>query len=94
VADWRSLDTTGLVRQPGNEDKELLGDEKQGDFIPTTLRYPDRDGETLGVSYNPNHRWKYLRGMTPDEGILIKWCVSLLVEFSKPLKDVYQRGLY
>ena len=43
------------------------------DVIPTTLRYPDRDGETLSVKYNPNHKWKYVRGLTPDEIILIKW---------------------
>ncbi|KAH9941899.1 uncharacterized protein BXZ73DRAFT_41715 [Epithele typhae] len=42
------------------------------DLIPTTLKYPDRDGETFSVKFNPNHRWKYLRGMTPDEVVLIK----------------------
>jgi len=42
------------------------------DLVPTTLRYPDRDGETLGVKYNPNHKWKYVRGMEPDEFVLIK----------------------
>lgn len=47
------------------------------DLVPTTLKYPDRDGETLSVKYNPNHRWKYLKGMEPDEFVLIKWCVLL-----------------
>lgn len=42
------------------------------DFVPTTLKYPDYDGETMSVKYNPNHKWKYLRGMTPDEFALIK----------------------
>ena len=46
------------------------------DLVPVTLRYPDRNGETFGVSYNPEHKWKYLKGMTPDEFILIKWQVS------------------
>lgn len=45
----------------------------KGDLVPTTLKYPDRDGETFGVSFNENHKWKYLRGMTPDEFLLIKW---------------------
>ena len=45
------------------------------DLVPTILRYPDRDGETLGVKYNPNHRWKYLKGMDPEEFVLIKWYV-------------------
>lgn len=43
------------------------------DLVPTTLKYPDRDGETMGVLHNPAHRWKYLRGMTPEEIVLIKW---------------------
>ena len=47
----------------------------QKDLVPTTLRYPDRDGETLSVRYNPNHKWKYLKGMEPDEFVLIKWYV-------------------
>jgi len=42
------------------------------DLEPTTLKYPDRDGETFGVKYSPEHRWKYLRGMTPEEFVLIK----------------------
>lgn len=43
------------------------------DLVPVTLKYPDRDGETFGVNYNPNHKWKYVRGLTPEEFILIKW---------------------
>ncbi|KAF8965433.1 hypothetical protein BDZ97DRAFT_1812145 [Flammula alnicola] len=42
------------------------------DVFPMALIYPDREGETLGVKYNPNHKWKYLRGMTPEEIVLIK----------------------
>jgi len=42
------------------------------DLIPTTLKYPDRDGETFGVQFSENHRWKYLRGITEDEFLLIK----------------------
>ncbi|KAF8180428.1 hypothetical protein BJ912DRAFT_1033010 [Pholiota molesta] len=42
------------------------------DVIPVTLIYPDREGETLGVKSNKNHKWKYLHGMTPDEVVLIK----------------------
>ncbi|KAG8737200.1 hypothetical protein FRC10_008465 [Ceratobasidium sp. 414] len=47
-----------------------------GDFVPLTLKYPDRDGETLAVKYNSQHQWKYLAGMTPAEFVLIKWWVS------------------
>lgn len=41
-----------------------------------TLRYPDRDGEVSAVKFSPEHRWKYIRGLTPEEGVLIKWWVS------------------
>ncbi|KAG6872353.1 hypothetical protein C0995_010520 [Termitomyces sp. Mi166 len=42
------------------------------DTIPIALLYPDREGETLGVKYNPHQKWKYFRDVTPDEAILIK----------------------
>ncbi|TFK23402.1 hypothetical protein FA15DRAFT_670515 [Coprinopsis marcescibilis] len=42
------------------------------DALPVTLVYPDREGETYGITYNPNHKWKYLRAMTPEEIVLIK----------------------
>jgi hypothetical protein len=47
--------------------------DRSRDLVPNTLKYPDRDGETYGVQWNENHRWKYVRGMTPEEGVLIKW---------------------
>jgi hypothetical protein len=43
------------------------------DPLPVALVYPDRRGETYGVLYNPEHKWKYLRGMTPEDLVLIKW---------------------
>ncbi|KJA22549.1 hypothetical protein HYPSUDRAFT_139120 [Hypholoma sublateritium FD-334 SS-4] len=46
-------------------------DEKK-DIFPVARVTPDREGETLGVTYNENHKWKYLRGMTPEELVLIK----------------------
>ncbi|KAI0360623.1 hypothetical protein OH77DRAFT_703577 [Trametes cingulata] len=42
------------------------------DLVPTALKYPDRDGQTFSVKYNPNHKFKYLRGMEPEECVLIK----------------------
>ncbi|KAG1835489.1 hypothetical protein EV424DRAFT_1524014 [Suillus variegatus] len=42
------------------------------DLVPVALVYPDREGETFGVKYNPNHRWKYMKSMTPEEFVLIK----------------------
>lgn len=51
--------------------------DQKNDLVPVTLRYPDRDGETFGVGFNPNHKWKYVRGMTPEEFVLIKWYVVM-----------------
>ncbi|KAG1799382.1 uncharacterized protein HD556DRAFT_1231452 [Suillus plorans] len=42
------------------------------DLVPVALVYPDREGETFGVKHNPNHQWKYLKAMTPEEFALIK----------------------
>ncbi|KAF4566219.1 hypothetical protein EYR40_001972 [Pleurotus pulmonarius] len=44
----------------------------KADMVPTALVYPDREGETFGVKYNPSHQWKYVRDMAPDECVLIK----------------------
>ncbi|KAL0058001.1 hypothetical protein AAF712_015337 [Marasmius tenuissimus] len=44
----------------------------KSDLVPVDLVYPDKVGETFGVQYNPKHKWKYLRGMTPEEVVLIK----------------------
>jgi hypothetical protein len=45
----------------------------KSDTFPVALIYPDREGETMAISYNPNQKWKYFHGMTPDEIVLIKW---------------------
>ena len=37
------------------------------DWMNIELIYPDRQGQILGASYNPNHKWFYLSEMTPDE---------------------------
>lgn len=42
------------------------------DTYPVALIFPTHEGETMGVQPNPKHQWKYLRGMTPDELVLIK----------------------
>lgn len=45
----------------------------KNDIVPSSLIFPDRNGENCIVRYNPEHKWKYLRGMQPDEAALIKW---------------------
>ncbi len=47
--------------------------DRENDLVPTTLKYPDRDGETYSVKFNPGNKWKYLRGMAPEEVVFIKW---------------------
>ncbi|KAJ7278464.1 hypothetical protein C8J57DRAFT_1503351 [Mycena rebaudengoi] len=47
------------------------------DIVPVALVYPDREGETLGVKYNPKQRWTYFSGVKPEETILIKCYDSL-----------------
>ncbi|TFK68053.1 hypothetical protein BDN72DRAFT_821708 [Pluteus cervinus] len=42
------------------------------DVFPVALIYPDTEGETMGVKYNSEHKWKYFHGVTPEEYILIK----------------------
>jgi hypothetical protein len=42
------------------------------DLVPSDLVYPHRTGETYSVTYNPAHRWFYLRGMGTDEALLLK----------------------
>ncbi|KAF7319523.1 hypothetical protein HMN09_00291700 [Mycena chlorophos] len=44
----------------------------KSDVVPVALVYPDREGETFVVKYNPKHRWTYWSGVTPEELILIK----------------------
>jgi hypothetical protein len=43
------------------------------DLVPSRLIFADREGETFLVLPNPDHRWKYVSGLRPDEYVLIKW---------------------
>ncbi|KAJ6607246.1 hypothetical protein B0H10DRAFT_1818628, partial [Mycena sp. CBHHK59/15] len=51
--------------------------DSENDVMPAALVYPDHEGETFGVKYNLNQKWKYFSGMAPDEFILIKCYDSL-----------------
>jgi hypothetical protein len=42
------------------------------DTFPVALVYPDREGETMGIRYSPDYKFKYFHGMTPEEFVLIK----------------------
>jgi hypothetical protein len=43
------------------------------DLVPSRLIYATYEGENYSVRYNPEHRWKYISGLKPEEYILIKW---------------------
>jgi hypothetical protein len=42
------------------------------DLVASDLIYPNRNGETYSVRFNPNHRWYYIPEMTADEALLLK----------------------
>jgi len=44
----------------------------QENLVASDLRYPDRVGETYGVTYNPAQRWFYFPRMQADEAVLIR----------------------
>ena len=68
---WRPIHHAAFDRPPALCDFHSV-DTKTG-LVPAALKYPDHDGETFIVLYDPNHRWKYVRGMNTDEAVLIKW---------------------
>ncbi|KAF9523596.1 hypothetical protein CPB83DRAFT_862590 [Crepidotus variabilis] len=72
---WRPISHSAYDHPLALCDYRSVDPEK--DIFPVSLVYPDREGETLGVKYSDKYRWKYLRGMTPDEVVLIKCADSL-----------------
>ncbi|KAJ3826634.1 hypothetical protein EV361DRAFT_929000 [Lentinula raphanica] len=44
----------------------------ENDLVAVARIAPERRGQTYRVKYNPQHQWKYLKGMTPEEFVLIK----------------------
>jgi hypothetical protein len=42
------------------------------DLVASDLIYPNRNGETYAVKFNPRHRWIYFPEMTVDEALLLK----------------------
>lgn len=45
---------------------------RQEDFVPTDLRYPERDGEIYSITFRDEHRWFYYPDMRADEALLLK----------------------
>lgn len=65
---WRPIKT--VQRDPlAVADAHSVDDES---LVVIGLIYPHRSGETYAVKHDPNHRWFYKSGLTPDEVLLIK----------------------
>lgn len=43
---------------------------KPEDWLTIELLYPDREGQILGVTANPNHKWFYQSQMSPKEVVI------------------------
>jgi len=46
--------------------------DQEKDLVSTRHIYPQREGATFSVRYNPKHEWYYLADQTPEEVTLIK----------------------
>jgi len=78
---WRPIQNPAWQFPLALCDFQSVASQEGGDFVPSTLKYLDRDGETLAVKHNEQHQWKYLAGMTPNEFVLIK-CFDLKADGS------------
>jgi len=67
---WRPIGYAAIDRPLALCDYSTI--DPQTDLVPSTLRYPDREGEIFQVKFNNKHAWKYVKGMTPEEVVLIK----------------------
>ncbi len=73
---WRPIGNAAYDTPLGFIDSSTV--DKDVDLFPMTLKFPGGPGETYAVKWNKNHKWVYLRGMTPEEVVIFKWCFSVL----------------
>ena len=66
---WRPIRGPLLESPLALCDAQTLEDEN---LIPSDLRYPDRVGEIMSITYNPRQRWYYFPKMQAGELILIR----------------------
>ncbi|KAL0478020.1 oxidoreductase [Acrasis kona] len=66
---WRPIENPAFDRPLAVCDFRSI---KKEDLVPVSLIYPDYEGETYGVRYNPEHKWYYVKDMTEDEVLFIK----------------------
>ncbi|TCD65763.1 hypothetical protein EIP91_002248 [Steccherinum ochraceum] len=67
---WRPIGNPAYHKPLAVSDWRKLDTNK--DLVSVRLIYPDREGSTFSVKYNPQHEWWYLGGQTPEEVTLIK----------------------
>jgi hypothetical protein len=70
---WRPISHVALDWPLALCDFRSINYKTGGDLVPSALVYPDREGETFSVKFSESHKWKYFKGLQPDEGVLIKW---------------------
>ncbi|MCZ8528185.1 CmcJ/NvfI family oxidoreductase [Alteromonas sp. PRIM-21] len=64
---WRPVEDTIMSSPLGFICPDSMNDE---DWMTIALKYPDRQGEILGVAANRQHRWFYKSKMQVDEAIV------------------------
>lgn len=64
---WRPVEDTIMSSPLGFICPDSMNDE---DWMTIALKYPDRQGEILGVAANRQHRWFYKSKMQVDEAII------------------------
>ncbi|KAF2790153.1 hypothetical protein K505DRAFT_327760 [Melanomma pulvis-pyrius CBS 109.77] len=66
---WRPLNGPVMAHPLAVADSAAVEDE---DLVPIEHRYPDRNGETAAVRYNPGQKWYYWSGMKNEDRLLLK----------------------
>ncbi|KAJ4372915.1 hypothetical protein N0V83_003206 [Neocucurbitaria cava] len=66
---WRPLNGPVMAFPLAVADSQTVQD---GDLIPIEHRYPDRNGQTASVQYNPKQKWYYWSGMKNEDRLLLK----------------------
>lgn len=66
---WRPLNGPVMGTPLAVADSQTVRD---GDLIPIEHRYPDRNGQTAAVAYNPGQKWYYWSGMKNEDRLLLK----------------------
>lgn len=66
---WRPLNGPVMSFPLAVADSQTVDD---ADLIPIEHRYPDRNGQTAAVRYNPDQKWYYWSGMTNEDRLLLK----------------------